>query len=626
MKRLLSLLACICTASAVLQTPYLYEDLNDIYQSGNTRSNANGGDVVYNVIDFPTTAGLDKTGSEVGVLQCDTTSSPSKHFEIWLPTLTFDEFSVEVVAKMEALDTVFPGYLIGLKDDSGNGDNTHGNAITFNAISGKTSPAANKFFPVNTNAAPNNGWDADSSYWTSVSTTTRLVEVDTWYHIIVSQDAAGVVRVFVNGVLYGSSYSAPGGVKSPSSSTLTLYLCGDASAGTVGIDAQIRAFGFYQVAITSDADATDSCDARAMTDCNGMLASTTEFIFVPDFMTFADAQTHCQTQFNGELASIHSSAENDQVTALCENLGQLQAACWLGMSNAVAPTSWLDGTPIDFTSWYGVEPDAAGIQPCIVTKGGLWFSVVYCTTPVPFVCLGETAAPTTAAPTTDAPTTDAPTTALPTAVPTTAAPTTAAPTTAAPTTAAPTTAAPTSTAPTTTHSTGQHQDPTMQLLSSKQPLTTLMGGTIYAEETQPTQLPQSRPDVAVVVASSAGALCFVCSSVLIYYYGYMRRRRSKLQQVENGIQQLQQHQPLPEQQGEERAQDVGIIQKIEAPAAAIISVHEEPASQQEAQDVDAAQEIEMLVSQQEVQDVDGADADAQDDEPELPDEKMDYDD
>eukprot|EP01084_Bolivina_argentea_P111969 199708_1 len=63
---------------------------------------------------------------------------------------------------------------------------------------------------------------------------------------------------------------------------------------------------------------------------------TTAFIFVDQAMTATNAQLHCQNTYNGNLASIHSANENTQITNLCVDEGQTQAACWLGMSKGMS--------------------------------------------------------------------------------------------------------------------------------------------------------------------------------------------------------------------------------------------------------------------------------------------------
>eukprot|EP00484_Ammonia_sp_Unknown_P021665 CAMPEP_0197025522 /NCGR_PEP_ID=MMETSP1384-20130603/5827_1 /TAXON_ID=29189 /ORGANISM="Ammonia sp." /LENGTH=373 /DNA_ID=CAMNT_0042454059 /DNA_START=123 /DNA_END=1244 /DNA_ORIENTATION=+ len=114
-----------------------------------------------------------------------------------------------------------------------------------------------------------------------------------------------------------------------------------------------------------------------------------KYVFVSDMKTFSEAETYCQSNYmEGNLVSIHSEAENAVVQGLCENLGQLQAACWLGMDN---PTwtglyEWYDGTDIDYTNWYVGEPDGGSAQPCVVYRVA-WHTVGYCeTNALPFVC------------------------------------------------------------------------------------------------------------------------------------------------------------------------------------------------------------------------------------------------
>ena len=130
----------------------------------------------------------------IGVYKCESANNGNnKYSAALLPQLAYDEFSLEVIAKINALNTVFPGYIVGLEDTQ---DTAQGNAISFNQITGKPSGVSNRFFPAN---KVTTGWQATDTYWNSVAAVQDIV-TDTFYHIIISQDSVGVVRVYVNGM------------------------------------------------------------------------------------------------------------------------------------------------------------------------------------------------------------------------------------------------------------------------------------------------------------------------------------------------------------------------------------------------------------------------------------------
>ena len=72
------------------------------------------------------------------------------------------------------------------------------------------------------------------------------------------------------------------------------------------------------------------------------------------------ARAHCQ-QLGGDLASIRTPAESDEVRALMmstENVFSNHAA-HIGMTDTAVHGEfvWLDGTAVEFTNWGGGQPD-----------------------------------------------------------------------------------------------------------------------------------------------------------------------------------------------------------------------------------------------------------------------------
>eukprot|EP01084_Bolivina_argentea_P166643 289282_1 len=114
--------------------------------------------------------------------------------------------------------------------------------------------------------------------------------------------------------------------------------------------------------------------------------------FVSDKKTFSQAKEYCINSYpDGHLASISDAFENLDVQQKCKNIGQLQTACWIGLTNpAISGNKWLDGTPITYTNWYD-GGDGGYSQPCSTIRGdGKWHTVGYCETggnaALPFVC------------------------------------------------------------------------------------------------------------------------------------------------------------------------------------------------------------------------------------------------
>ena len=58
----------------------------------------------------------------------------------------------------------------------------------------------------------------------------------------------------------------------------------------------------------------------------------------------------------GDLASIHSSAENDKVL---NAIGSTQGV-WIGLYRSSTSWAWTDGTPYDCSNWNPGEPNNAG--------------------------------------------------------------------------------------------------------------------------------------------------------------------------------------------------------------------------------------------------------------------------
>jgi hypothetical protein len=110
-----------------------------------------------------------------------------------------------------------------------------------------------------------------------------------------------------------------------------------------------------------------------------------------DRASFADAQQQCQL-VSGNLASVRSEADNVFVAELCEQLPKAGSGnkCWLGMASWVetgAPTTWLDGAPVNYTAWEGNSTPNADASLCtVLDMDAMTWSLEPCATKVPFAC------------------------------------------------------------------------------------------------------------------------------------------------------------------------------------------------------------------------------------------------
>eukprot|EP01083_Nonionella_stella_P307241 1079145_1 len=265
--------------------PYVFVDFDVIYRTGNwTNTKAmNDEYVLYDHDDnvtlitqfysSPLTNVSDNSGVPKGVFPCDNRECGAYHCTPKiavedLPQLAFSAFTLEVVVKPTKNDVTSFGYIIGIEATD---DMIDGDSISYNRVHNDTSDHLpnNKFFA--SNIESHYGWKATDSYWDSV-VDTKETNITKFYHVIVTQTESGMVTVFVNGVQYGTSYAAMGGMRPNNITHYNWYLsiCGDGWYNT-GFDGYIRAFAFYTESLTSD-DALSACYAAQnstnMVDCD----------------------------------------------------------------------------------------------------------------------------------------------------------------------------------------------------------------------------------------------------------------------------------------------------------------------------------------------------------------------
>ncbi|CAJ0952921.1 unnamed protein product, partial [Mesorhabditis belari] len=89
-------------------------------------------------------------------------------------------------------------------------------------------------------------------------------------------------------------------------------------------------------------------------------------------MTFDQAVAYCASR-KSHLVSIHSHEENDFVWELAKTV-QAFHGFWIGLKrnpNKGNALEWTDGSSVDFTNWYGEEPDL-NTHTWLLSYNGKW--------------------------------------------------------------------------------------------------------------------------------------------------------------------------------------------------------------------------------------------------------------
>eukprot|EP01084_Bolivina_argentea_P135140 238192_1 len=251
--------------------PYTFIDFDYIHSTGIWENRnivraqvAYDGNVTLDTA-YTTTTTNDNNNEIVGAFLCDNQKSgnvySTPNTAAYIHQLKFNEYALEVIVKPTKNNVTFHGYIIGIE---GTFDTIQGNSISYNEIYNYVSPEPDKFFPSN---FYNDGWIATNEYWESIKNT-ESIDINQFHHVIVSQNSAGAVSVYVDGARYGDSYLVTAGPKNNSLSHAAFHikLCGDNNEH-IGFDGYIRAFGFYTEAFSSS-DAYDACQAlNGMIEC-----------------------------------------------------------------------------------------------------------------------------------------------------------------------------------------------------------------------------------------------------------------------------------------------------------------------------------------------------------------------
>ena len=102
---------------------------------------------------------------------------------------------MEVVVKILSTNVLYDNHIITIDNTN---DNTQGNGIGFNEHLTYSAHNLPIFSPTN---KQQQGWHySDTKYLSDPSSSKFEFIPDVWYHVIISQDAEGVVNVYVNGM------------------------------------------------------------------------------------------------------------------------------------------------------------------------------------------------------------------------------------------------------------------------------------------------------------------------------------------------------------------------------------------------------------------------------------------
>uniref|UniRef100_A0A3B3ZX14 C-type lectin domain-containing protein n=1 Tax=Periophthalmus magnuspinnatus TaxID=409849 RepID=A0A3B3ZX14_9GOBI len=112
------------------------------------------------------------------------------------------------------------------------------------------------------------------------------------------------------------------------------------------------------------------------------------FMFFRKPKTWIDAELSC-IEIGGNLASIHSSDDNQFIQDTVLRLTGSHWRVWIGGHDGVEEGvwQWTDGSPFDFNHWNYGEPNNFRGEHCLVMNWGahLW-SDYRCTYRLPYMC------------------------------------------------------------------------------------------------------------------------------------------------------------------------------------------------------------------------------------------------
>eukprot|EP01083_Nonionella_stella_P074857 203189_1 len=136
-------------------------------------------------------------------------------------------------------------------------------------------------------------------------------------------------------------------------------------------------------------------------DSTQIPSANDRFIWVGALKTdFSTANTFCHQTFDTWLASIHSEAENIEITNLCV-ANAAEKMCYIGLTDSDNEGTfvWVDGSNLDYIASQFVTDNANhnGVdEDCVVVSSGGRWDDTPCHTynPYSFICNAPTSSPT----------------------------------------------------------------------------------------------------------------------------------------------------------------------------------------------------------------------------------------
>ncbi|XP_072013135.1 echinoidin-like [Amphiura filiformis] len=134
---------------------------------------------------------------------------------------------------------------------------------------------------------------------------------------------------------------------------------------------------------TNAADKMQACRCCMQSNCpdesweEGYNGNCYKFFPASTVSDWNAALAHCKS-LDADLVSIHSEEENDMVFWLARNGATTVAdgpSVWIGFTDETTEGNWVwtDGSPVDYTKWFGGEPNNFhGNQNCAEMRVFHW--------------------------------------------------------------------------------------------------------------------------------------------------------------------------------------------------------------------------------------------------------------
>ncbi|XP_063253906.1 proteoglycan 3-like isoform X2 [Prinia subflava] len=113
------------------------------------------------------------------------------------------------------------------------------------------------------------------------------------------------------------------------------------------------------------------------------------YVVVKKLRTYSGAQQYCQKVYQGQLASVHSSARNQELQKLAQTY-KIFISPWIGAVTSYKTgkweSCWEDSSPWNYANWAPSQPFHV-VTTCttLSIRDGLWRSR-FCIQLRPFIC------------------------------------------------------------------------------------------------------------------------------------------------------------------------------------------------------------------------------------------------